>query len=105
MAIGRRKRLHASYLRKLDHIRREYWRNYRPRVEQEALAKELRANQERADKINELRRVEGMLQTMHPQGCHFKGAPNPAEMILSPEYDHPPDITPEVVDLLGLVLL
>ena len=66
MAIGRRKRLHASYLRKLDHIRLEYWRNYRPRVEQEALAKELRANQERADKINELRRVEGMLQTMHP---------------------------------------
>ena len=35
-------------------------------MEQEALAKELRANQERADKINELRRVEGMLQTMHP---------------------------------------
>ena len=66
MAIGRRKRLHATYLRKLDHIRREYWRNYRPRVEQEAIATELRANQERADKINELRRVEGMLQTMHP---------------------------------------
>ena len=66
MAIGRRKRLHASYLKKLDHIRREYWTNYRPRVEQLALQSELRSNQERADKVNELRRVEGMLQTMHP---------------------------------------
>ena len=66
MAIGRRKRLHASYLKKLDHIRREYWKNYRPRVEQLALQSELRSNQERADKVNELRRVEGMLQTMHP---------------------------------------
>ena len=70
MAIGRRKRLHASYLRKLDHIRREYWKNYRPRVEQLALQSELRSNQERADKINELRRVEGMLQTMHPHSRH-----------------------------------
>ena len=67
MALQRgRKRLHASYLRKLDHIRREYWKDYRPRVEQLAIQAELRANQERADKINELRRVEGMLQTMHP---------------------------------------
>ena len=60
MALQRgRKRLHASYLRKLDHIRREYWKDYRPRVEQLAIQAELRANQERADKINELRRVEG----------------------------------------------
>ena len=66
MAIRGRKRLHASYLKKLDHIRREYWRDYRPRVEQQAIQAELRANQERADKINELRRVEGMWQTMHP---------------------------------------
>ena len=57
MALQRgRKRLHASYLRKLDHIRREYWKDYRPRVEQLAIQAELRANQERADKINELRR-------------------------------------------------
>ena len=70
MAIGRRKRLHASYLKKLDHIRREYWKNYRPRVEQLALQSELRANQVRVEKVNELRRVEGMLQTMHPLSRH-----------------------------------
>ena len=70
MAIGRRKRLHASYLKKLDHIRREYWKNYRPRVEQLALQSELRANQVRVEKVNELRRVEGMLQTMHPHNRH-----------------------------------
>ena len=67
MALRRgSKRLLASHLRKLDHIRREYWKDYRPRVEQLTIQAELRANQERADKINELRRVEGMLQTMHP---------------------------------------
>ena len=69
MAIGqqRPKRMNPHFFRKLDHIRKEYWRNYRPRAEIAGYMEEMRANQARAEKIHELRRVEGYLSTMQPE--------------------------------------
>ena len=69
MAVGqqRPKRLNPHFLRKLDHVRKEYWRNYRPRAEIAGYMEELRANQARAEKVHELRRVEGYLSTMQPE--------------------------------------
>ena len=63
----RPKRLNPHFLRKLDHIRKEYWRNYRPRAEIAGYMEEMRANQARAEKIHELRRVEGYLSIMQPE--------------------------------------
>ena len=45
----------------------EYWRNYRPRAEIAGYMEEMRANQARAEKVHELRRVEGYLSTMQPE--------------------------------------
>ena len=69
MAIGqqRPKRLNPHFLRKLDHVRKEYWRNYRPRAEIAGYMEQMRANQARAEKVHELRRVEGYLSTMQPE--------------------------------------
>ena len=63
----RPKRLNPHFLRKLDPIRKEYWRNYRPRAEIAGYMEEMRANQAWAEKIHELRRVEGYLSTMQPE--------------------------------------
>ena len=69
MAVGqqRPKQLNPHVLRKLDHIRKEYWRNYRPRAEIAGYMEEMRANQARAEKVHELRTVEGYLSTMQPE--------------------------------------
>ena len=56
-----RKRLHASQLAKMDKIRKEFWASYRPRQEIEAYREQITAGQKRAEKVNELRRIEGML--------------------------------------------
>ena len=61
MAIGRRRKMHASHLARMDRIRREFWTNYRPRQEIEAYKEQIVANQKRAEKVNELRRLEGAL--------------------------------------------
>ncbi len=45
----------------MDKIRREFWKSYRPRQEIEAYKEQISANQARAEKINELRRLEGFL--------------------------------------------
>ena len=56
-----RKRLHASQLAKMDKIRKEFWASYRPRQEIEAYREQITAGQKRAEKVNELRRIEGLL--------------------------------------------
>ena len=48
-------------------MRKEYWRNYKSRAEIAGYMEEMRANQARAEKINELRRVEGYLSTVQPE--------------------------------------
>ena len=45
----------------MDRIRREFWTSYRPRQEIEAYKEQLVANQKRVEKVNELRRLEGLL--------------------------------------------
>ena len=62
MAVGQRRgKLHASHLARMDRIRREFWQSYRPRQEIEAYREQIVANQARAEKANELRRLEGFL--------------------------------------------
>ena len=45
----------------MDRIRKEFWTSYRPRQEIEAFREQIVANQKRAEKVNELRRLEGIL--------------------------------------------
>ena len=59
--MGVRKRLHAAQLAKMDKMRKEFWASYRPRQEIEAYREQITAGQKRAEKMNELRRIEGML--------------------------------------------
>ena len=56
-----RRRLHALQLTKMDKIRKEFWASYRPRQEIEAFREQITAGQKRAEKVNELRRIEGLL--------------------------------------------
>ena len=46
----------------MDLIRREHWQSYRPRQEITAYREQIVADQRRAEKSNELRRLEGMLK-------------------------------------------
>ena len=64
-----RRRLHALQLTKMDKIRKEFWASYRPRQEIEAFREQITAGQKRAEKVNELRRIEGLLAktTRHHQ--------------------------------------
>ena len=62
MAVGQgRKRFHASHLTRMDKIRKEFWSSYRPRQEIEAFREQLVANQKRAENVNALRHMEGLL--------------------------------------------
>ena len=63
------RRLHALQLTKMDKIRKEFWASYRPRQEIEAYREQITAGQKRAEKVNELRRIEGLLAktTRHHQ--------------------------------------
>ena len=75
MAVGRRTKLHASHLARMDRIRREFWTSYRPRQEIEAYREQIVANQRRAEKVNELRRLEGALAntTRHHRLGYIRG--------------------------------
>ena len=77
-----RKRLNAAHLSKMDKIRKEFWASYRPRREIEAYREQITAGQKRAEKVNELRRIEGLLAktTRHhrlgylrPRDTHLDG--------------------------------
>ena len=70
-----RKRLHASQLAKMDKIRKEFWASYRPRQEIEAYREQITAGQKRAEKVNELRRLEGLLAntTRHHRIAYIQG--------------------------------
>ena len=70
-----RKRLHASQLAKMDRIRKEFWASYRPRQEIEAYREQVTAGQKRAEKVNELRRLEGLLAntTRHHRIGYIQG--------------------------------
>ena len=62
MAVGQKRgKIHASHLARMDRIRREFWTSYRPRQEIEAYREQIVANLKRAEKVNELRRLEGVL--------------------------------------------
>ena len=63
MAVGRRgPRIPAAHLSAMDRIRREHWQSHRHRQEITADREQIVADQKRAEKLNELRRLEGMLK-------------------------------------------
>ena len=66
MAVGSRgpNRIHATHLAKMDRIRKEFWSSYRPRQEIAAYREQIVADQKRAEKVNELRRLEGHIASM-----------------------------------------
>ena len=66
MAVGSRgpNRIHATHLAKMDRIRKEFWSSYRPRQEITAYREQIVADQKRAEKVNELRRLEGHIASM-----------------------------------------